>query len=1097
MSLFQKNNSDIIKYFRACYENDNRLQNLTNIFSARHEMLHIVENTGNINGMLEYPYSLQGDYRKRLASSLQLYKTEKNFIFTAFFLVCRVNLVSDRLDKKVTVCAPVVYFDAEEQAGTAIIDKKSFRFNMEILSEFTKKSDFRSHFDRSGEIFPGTLGEISDLLESAGIEIDKRFITENSLFIGEDELRKTVKNYKKEKPLLIPAAGFMLTKSSATSGGVLHELEEIAEKRKLSAPLEQLLTGKKISAKNVHTPEPFNIPGFLSGIQEKVLQNASELTLSSVIGPPGTGKSYTIAALALEAFQSGKSVLIVSNGEHAVDVVMEKLIDTFGISSDSIIRAGRKNYLKELKEYIKKVTAFTNVDSPVETGGLAKKLKQKKKALKSLDKKFVKECKNAIDDGLFLKNFQSSKKMINIFGSLRHWLLKRRLGRTSTLYKKFSEIQSGNSEREALISDYINLIKKQKLHNTLKKKRKDLINFSKALRARTSGNKEHYFSSTDFSILLETLPIWLVSLQSLQKVLPLKKELFDIVIFDEATKADLAISIPALYRAEKAVIVGDPNQLRHISFLSYRVQKMLSDKFIPDGTDIDTNYRDNSLIDYALGATSASVMLDEHYRSLPGIISFSNREFYGGKLRIMTEKPLLHTEKPLVVVNCTGERKNSVNIEEAAAVIKYLLKVIASDKKKPSERNLSIGVLSFFRDQAELLEREILKALDLDTLKKYNIRAGTPYAFQGEERDIMLISSAVDNNTGENAYRYLNRPDVFNVAITRAKTEQVIFLSAEIDKLPNSSLFSRYLKEIKNRKEVMSSVSVARDHLQDEVCTKLEKRGFKIWKNYPVAGIPIDILSVFEKDNIAIDLIGFPGELQDALHLERYKIFERAGLKLFPLSYSVWVYKQDEVFSHIEELVTAKLPEFQSAAVVELEKNLTPRQAEKVTLLKNRLRIPGREESLDSLNKLIQKHDFFMKILKEKLNPSELTYARYDEVAKELFLGVLNNIEKFIYTLESLNMIDIDEIEERLLNLSENDREMKESLLERKNLYETQRKKALQLQRKNDEAIALIEKAAVEFTNIDTSLSEEGAVIENTMNELRSRMKTIGNYSRI
>jgi len=78
-------------------------------------------------------------------------------------------------------------------------------------------------------------------------------------------------------------------------------------------------------------------------------------------------------------------------------------------------------------------------------------------------------------------------------------------------------------------------------------------------------------------------------------------------------------------------------------------------------------------------------------------------------------------------------------------------------------------VLSFFRDQSEKLQKMIFDKFDLDTITKHKLRAGTPYAFQGEERDIMLISSGVDKDSVGGTYLYLNRPDVFNVALTRAR----------------------------------------------------------------------------------------------------------------------------------------------------------------------------------------------------------------------------------------------------------------------------------------------------------------------------------------
>ena len=73
------------------------------------------------------------------------------------------------------------------------------------------------------------------------------------------------------------------------------------------------------------------LPEVLSEAQVAVLDAATDYPLSAVSGPPGTGKSFTIACIALKEFSKGKSVLVVSQNQHAADVVRRKLIDRMGI----------------------------------------------------------------------------------------------------------------------------------------------------------------------------------------------------------------------------------------------------------------------------------------------------------------------------------------------------------------------------------------------------------------------------------------------------------------------------------------------------------------------------------------------------------------------------------------------------------------------------------------------------------------------------------------------------------------------------------------------------------------------------------------------
>ena len=45
---------------------------------------------------------------------------------------------------------------------------------------------------------------------------------------------------------------------------------------------------------------------------------------------------------------------------------------------------------------------------------------------------------------------------------------------------------------------------------------------------------------------------------------------------------------------------------------------------------------------------------------------------------------------------------------------------------------------------------------------------------------------------------------------------------------------------------------------------------------------------------MAIDVIGFPGEFEESFGIERYRILNRAGVKVFPLPYSDWCFEKDK-----------------------------------------------------------------------------------------------------------------------------------------------------------------------------------------------------------
>ena len=71
-----------------------------------------------------------------------------------------------------------------------------------------------------------------------------------------------------------------------------------------------------------------------------------------------------------------------------------------------------------------------------------------------------------------------------------------------------------------------------------------------------------------FAAILELLPCWCVNSLKIADAIPLKQDMFDVAIIDEASQCDIASSLPVLYRAKKAVVIGDNKQLKHISFLA-------------------------------------------------------------------------------------------------------------------------------------------------------------------------------------------------------------------------------------------------------------------------------------------------------------------------------------------------------------------------------------------------------------------------------------------------------------------------------------------------------------------------------------------------
>ena len=274
----------------------------------------------------------------------------------------------------------------------------------------------------------------------------------------------------------------------------------------------------------------------------------------------------------------------------------------------------------------------------------------------------------------------------------------------------------------------------------------------------------------------KALPCWSVTSLSARGRVPFAAGVFDLVVIDEASQCDIASALPLLYRAKRAVVIGDPQQLRHISRLSaHRDQALMVKHDLLTVPGPSWGYRANGLYDLAASkARSQSIIaLRDHHRSHADIINFSNEFFYRGKLRVATDYRRLKRPEGSAVrwINVQGSvirpsGGGAINRVEAEAVVREL-KRIAIEQRFSGE----IGVVTPFRAQANLIDELITADNALaPVLASRNFICETAHKFQGDERDLILFSPVVSRGMPQSAYGFLKaQGNIFNVGITRAR----------------------------------------------------------------------------------------------------------------------------------------------------------------------------------------------------------------------------------------------------------------------------------------------------------------------------------------
>ena len=78
-----------------------------------------------------------------------------------------------------------------------------------------------------------------------------------------------------------------------------------------------------------------------------------------------------------------------------------------------------------------------------------------------------------------------------------------------------------------------------------------------------------------FPRVTKILPCWAVTSLSARGRLPFEPGFFDLVVIDEASQCDIASALPLLLRARRAVIIGDPLQLKHVSTVAPQQDRLL------------------------------------------------------------------------------------------------------------------------------------------------------------------------------------------------------------------------------------------------------------------------------------------------------------------------------------------------------------------------------------------------------------------------------------------------------------------------------------------------------------------------------------------
>jgi len=243
------------------------------------------------------------------------------------------------------------------------------------------------------------------------------------------------------------------------------------------------------------------------------------------------------------------------------------------------------------------------------------------------------------------------------------------------------------------------------------------------------------------------------------QLFPLADVNFDIALIDESSQASVTLALLGMIKAKRWVLIGDHKQLLPIfkTLKEWSVQERLS-----AFTYLLNKYKERSL------------WLRLHYRSNANIIGFSSKYVYDGEVRpapccydlkLRLKKiprfDVLSSEKPVVFIHCRGEASRegkSLYNEAELNVCEELIKALIDAGVEPE----NIGVITPYRAQKKLL---------MSRLRVDNLEINTVDAFQGREKDVIILSLTATTSRG---MRFASNPNRLNVALTRPKYKLIV-----------------------------------------------------------------------------------------------------------------------------------------------------------------------------------------------------------------------------------------------------------------------------------------------------------------------------------
>ena len=407
------------------------------------------------------------------------------------------------------------------------------------------------------------------------------------------------------------------------------------------------------------------------------------------------------------------------------------------------------------------------------------------------------------------------------------------------------------------------------------------------------------------------VPCWIMPQWRVSEVIPPELALFDLVVIDEASQSDIC-ALPCLIRGKKFLIVGDHKQVSPsaVGMKDTKIDDLMR-RFLTDQPRGNLMTPERSIYDLATVVfAGSSVMLKEHFRCVPAIIEFSNQHFYNGEIKpLRLPKSTERLNPPLIDVFVEGGfRKRDANPPEAKAIVDEIRAII----EDPNLEGRSIGVVTLVgMDQAKYIWNLINNEIPQDQIIERQIEVGAPPAFQGRERDIILISHVLASGNGTAANR-LDITQRLNVAMSRARDRMYLFRSVHEDEYGPDTLTAKTIRHFKapfrqDEVQVAQLRELCESDFEREMFDLLVAKNYRVRPQVKCGSYRIDfVVEGNEGRRLAVECDGdrFHGPGQWIDDMQRQRVLERAGWTFWRCFASSFVMNKEAVVNDLIETLS-------------------------------------------------------------------------------------------------------------------------------------------------------------------------------------------------